>query len=58
MQPSELIALRVQWQRISNDARADFKLLTDRNADQSGSFSSTPVPVSKVISLVFYVRRW
>jgi hypothetical protein len=48
MQPAELLALRVQWRRISNDARAEFKLLFDRNHEQPGSSSSTPVHVSKV----------
>jgi hypothetical protein len=50
MQPTELLALRNQWRRISNDARSDFKLLTERNHEQHGSFSSTPVHASKVCS--------
>jgi hypothetical protein len=49
MQPQELLALRVQWRRISNDARSEFKVLTDRNAEQPGSFATTPVQASKVI---------
>ncbi len=51
MQPLELLALRNQWRRISNDARAEFKMLTDRNAELSGSLSTTPVHTTKVIAL-------
>jgi hypothetical protein len=52
MQPAELLALRAQWRRISNDARAEFKLLFERGHEHSGSFSSTPVHVSKVTAEV------
>ena len=48
MQPSELLALRAQWRRISNDARTEFKLLSERNPELSGSLSSTPVQAMKV----------
>jgi hypothetical protein len=55
MQPPELLALRNQWRRISNDARAEFKLLTDRSAEHSGSFSTTPVHTNKVVALSYRV---
>ena len=48
MQSAELLALRAQWRRISNDARAEFRLLSERNPEQSGSFSTTPVQTTKV----------
>ncbi len=48
MQPVELLALRTQWRRISNEARAEFKLLSERNPEHPGSFSTTPVQNTKV----------